>query len=339
MKIAENFKNIILVLMSPIIFFLIIEFGFKILHAFSDPEVSPSLIDGLPYENTSNGWFLRYAPSNGWIFYKNNSLGMRDVERKFKKPYGTKRIVCLGDSIMFGGEVQFKKNFSQQLEKMLNGCFSFNIEVLNCGITSYSLREYVIYLDKKGLKFDPDIVIVGLCLNDYASLRDNKDPNDQSDYHYNIDANKQHQFFRKTKRFFLHSYFIEYIKKSAELLSKKEKKSTKKNLNVENWFGTDKYFSELNRLCIRNKIKLFVVIFPNGNQLNSLVIDYEQPQAFICSVLSKLNISYIDLLKVYSLYQKQGKKVFSRFDSVHPLPLGHRIAAEEMSKKIVEEGF
>ncbi|MFH1406924.1 MAG: hypothetical protein ABIH01_02845, partial [Candidatus Omnitrophota bacterium] len=130
-RIKNISANFLLVIFSCALFFIIAEAGFKILHLLMDPETSPSAIAGLPYENTPNGWFIRYEPVNGWVKYEHNSLGMRDFERTFDKPNNVKRIVCLGDSVMYGGEVNFKDTFTQQREKRLNSPYGgTKVEVL-----------------------------------------------------------------------------------------------------------------------------------------------------------------------------------------------------------------
>ena len=332
-------KNIAVLLITIVFLFLIVEGGFKILHIFSDAEVSPTNIKGLPYENTPNGWFLRYQPSSGWVFYKNNSLGMRDVEREYDKSYGVKRVVCLGDSIMFGGEVSFDKMFSRQLEKLLNTEDVIDVEVLNCGTTSYSLREYVVYLKEKALKFDPDLIMIGLCLNDYVTTF----KEDITGNVTGVSVGKKFEtgwklFALKLKRVLFYSYFLEYLNNSCKALtpSKKEAYKQEQFKDVGKaivWERNKKYFSQMKDICDAHEIPLLVVIFPTAVQLGNYSAE-EQPQKVIVSILKSLEIDYVDLLPVYAVHQQQTGKVFSRFDPVHPMPLGHKIAADMVKKEI-----
>jgi hypothetical protein len=312
-----------------------------------DAELSPTEIEGLPYENTPNGWFIRYEPVNGWVRYKNNSLGMRDKERTFEKSTGIKRIVCLGDSVMYGGEVSFKEIFSQQLEKKLNSSRSFKAEVLNCAVSSYSLREYPIYLKHKGIKFKPELVIVGLCLNDYKSFRDIEKNNHkfQGPNMLKInDETKVGRYKRQIKRFLLHSYFIEYIQKFFVTLEKKVGDNAigdaiyNEMLQKDLWFKNRERIKDLKQICEQNNAKLLFVIFPLASQLNSLRYD-QRPQVHIKALLDSLNIPYVDIRKDFIRYAEADGILFSPHDSLHFLPPGHNIAAEVVYVKIKELNF
>ena len=339
------FKNIGLSILSLVFFFLIVEGGFKILHILSDPEVGESDIEGLPYENTPNGWFLRYSHSRGWIFYKNNSHGMRDVERVFKKPDGVKRVICLGDSIVFGGEVRFNKIFSRQLEGFLQEDLGAKVQVLNCGTTSYSLREYLIYLKKKAINFSPDMLIIGLCLNDHSTYFPEEDKGEMSSGIKN-DAkteNRYHVILGKAKRFLFHSYFIEYIEEAIKTLKDmgyvKEDEGYRISMATDVWVNTRKYFLEIRNICHEYDIPMLVIIFPASDQLRG---DYSmdmQPQKFIRDMLGPLDIEYIDMLPIYADAKVRGNKIYTRFDRLHPLSIGHELAAQAVRRKIINENL
>lgn len=87
-----------------------------------------------------------------------NSFGMRDKEYTLKKPKGVYRILLLGDSICEYGR------WSDQVEAMLNEHGKY--ELLNCATGGWGLTQYYLYLKEKGMRFDPDLVLVALCLND-----------------------------------------------------------------------------------------------------------------------------------------------------------------------------
>jgi lysophospholipase L1-like esterase len=88
-----------------------------------------------------------------------SSLGMRDREYAPRKPAGVFRIVLLGDSITEHG------SWSQVLEDKLNAGGG-RCEILNCGVSGWGIANYRAYLQYRGLTFEPDLVLVGFCLND-----------------------------------------------------------------------------------------------------------------------------------------------------------------------------
>lgn len=99
-----------------------------------------------------------------------NSHGQWDRERTLKKPEGTRRILLLGDSVVFGGDVyDYRDTISGQLERLLA---EQSVEVLNFGVVGYCTRSEVEILKEKGLKFQPDLVVLLWVWNDYLSSGD-----------------------------------------------------------------------------------------------------------------------------------------------------------------------
>ena len=94
------------------------------------------------------------------ITIKTNSLGLRDKEIQATKSEGIKRILFIGDSFTFGWGVQEDQSYPRLTEQILqkNG---LPVEVINAGRPSNSPAGYYLYLINEGLKFDPDIVVVG----------------------------------------------------------------------------------------------------------------------------------------------------------------------------------
>lgn len=95
----------------------------------------------------------------GWL--RTNSLGMYDRQRQKYKPPGTYRIICLGDSTTANSD------YVRMLEALLNRGEQ-RYEVWNCAVTKYNLIQYCRALKEKWIKFDPDMVIIGFCLNDFT---------------------------------------------------------------------------------------------------------------------------------------------------------------------------
>jgi lysophospholipase L1-like esterase len=99
---------------------------------------------------------------------RTNSHGQWDIERTFEKQSGTTRIIVLGDSVVLGGDVyDFHDNMTLQLEKRLSGQ---KVEVLNFGVTGYSTRAEIELLETKGLRYDPDLVLLLFVQNDYMNF-------------------------------------------------------------------------------------------------------------------------------------------------------------------------
>jgi hypothetical protein len=120
--------------------------------------------------------FDAYHPSRGWALKPNlrdadpygpaslnsNSAGMRGRDEYGEHPPdGVTRIVLLGDSFAFGEEVADHETFARRLEELLP-----RVEVLNLGIHGYGHDQMLISLREEGLRYHPDIVIVGFVQDD-----------------------------------------------------------------------------------------------------------------------------------------------------------------------------
>lgn len=106
-----------------------------------------------------------------------NSLGLRDIERSYQKPAGTFRVLLLGDSFTEGLQVPLEQTFPARLQVCLNERLSTPIEVINGGVSAYSLGEEYLFYTSEGVKYDPDLVLIAFYAgNDLADLdrNDNK---------------------------------------------------------------------------------------------------------------------------------------------------------------------
>jgi lysophospholipase L1-like esterase len=83
-----------------------------------------------------------------------------------EKPEGTFRILLLGDSVSVGqGVREYENTYPAVLETYLRER-GLEVELLNFAVTGYNTQQEVWTLNDKGLAFDPDLVLVGYCLND-----------------------------------------------------------------------------------------------------------------------------------------------------------------------------
>ena len=113
----------------------------------------------------TRGWTLkpglRDLPFRGRMV-NSNTKGVRGSrEIAYEKPPGVTRIVVLGDSFTFGEEVGDDETYAHSLETLLP-----NTEVLNLGIHGYGHDQMLLYLKEEGVKYHPDIVLLGFMPDD-----------------------------------------------------------------------------------------------------------------------------------------------------------------------------
>jgi Flp pilus assembly protein TadD len=125
-----------------------------------------------PYVRSSNprlGFELKPSfrgdPEREYPFHlRTNAHGLRDVERSVARAAGARRILLLGDSVVEGHGIRdLDRTMSRQLEQALGD----GTEVLNFGVSGYCTRAEVELLEKKGLPFAPDAVVLVFTENDF----------------------------------------------------------------------------------------------------------------------------------------------------------------------------
>lgn len=235
-----------------------------------------------------------------------NSLGMRDKEYKINKPPGVFRIIVLGDSItMFG-------KYTDYLEELLNKGSSVEREVWNCAIGGHNLKDYYYNLRYRSIKYDPDLLIIGLCLND----------GHLSPVMFRTTDGRMHCYrpFKLLKGefdnwFYCHSDLYRLI------LSNIETKFIKQN-PIDSESLARIYLSKIMNITKTHKIPLLLVIFPHLSPDSENTNEYKA----IKGVVNELGIEHIDLHEVFKP-QERHLYLDKAEDIIHPNDNAHRIAA------------
>jgi hypothetical protein len=191
------FKNLIMLLFSLAFIFLITEFALRFNAFLEDRKtlaVAMKKKSKIPYNRkVSLGHIIRLSGNDRIIyelqpglsvFFKGenvttNSEGFRDDDYSLEKQPHAVRIVGIGDSVMFGLGVPQGSDYLSILERKLNMQFAHKeFEIINMAVPGYNTVQEVETLKEKGLKYRPDIVILGFITNDYALpafIRDKED--------------------------------------------------------------------------------------------------------------------------------------------------------------------
>ncbi len=100
---------------------------------------------------------------------ENNSDGLRGPERTpgVAEDPGVYRVLCVGDSITFGFNVDQPDAYPQQLQALLERRHpTRRFEVVNAGVPGWSWLQGLSFLELRGLAMRPDVVIMGHGTND-----------------------------------------------------------------------------------------------------------------------------------------------------------------------------
>lgn len=98
-----------------------------------------------------------------------NERGQRGALVSLAKPPGTRRIVVLGDSFMWGYGVENADMLSARLAQLLPGS-----EVVNLAANGYSTVQELVRFELEGLAYDPDLTLLAFTWNDLGDNFDDK---------------------------------------------------------------------------------------------------------------------------------------------------------------------
>jgi lysophospholipase L1-like esterase len=106
-----------------------------------------------------------------------NRDGFRGPDRQIPKPGATYRILAVGDSVVqaIAGDVRYEQTWEQRLDTSLNAdattgspARSRRYEVINAGVPGFSSWQTLAHLRDRGLRYQPDLVVVLVGWNDMA---------------------------------------------------------------------------------------------------------------------------------------------------------------------------
>ncbi|HET6469058.1 MAG TPA: GDSL-type esterase/lipase family protein [Geminicoccaceae bacterium] len=108
-----------------------------------------------------------HTTSDGrWRFSINNQGFRDDHDYSLQKLPEVVRVLVLGDSITHGYEMNQEEIYPKIIERSLIRAGTAT-EVLNTGVSGYSTAEELLFLENEGVRYDPDVVVLGIFGNDF----------------------------------------------------------------------------------------------------------------------------------------------------------------------------
>lgn len=138
---------------------------------------------GITRPEQQHGGLWIYDRTKGWFHGRNaagssplggpdaasvrtNDLGLRGGPIPETKPPGTRRVVVVGDSYVFGVGLDEEHTLAARLQRMLSSDGS-PTEVVNLGVAGYATdQEYVLFQELVA-RLAPDAVVLVVCDNDF----------------------------------------------------------------------------------------------------------------------------------------------------------------------------
>jgi len=138
-------------------------------------ERTPPCSEGVPGLRVKQGYDRPrwdYFDAQGCILIEHNSLGFRDDEFPVHKPPGEFRAIALGDSFTWGCGVLLEHTWPQVVERHLREGGK-PAQVINGGFAAgFTPARFDRWMHDHGSLLQPDLVVVGLCLNDLGNGND-----------------------------------------------------------------------------------------------------------------------------------------------------------------------
>jgi lysophospholipase L1-like esterase len=283
-----------------------------------------------------------------------SSQGLRNEEIVTPKPAGNFRILAIGDSVTEGPGVELNQTFVKLVQQTLQADAprGRTIEVINAGTGDYGLQQEVVWLRTRGLKYEPDLVLVGLYLNDSRSFGTRPAP---VVFFNNLLVSKCafYHFYRNAVRAravdqaeaapdFRFRYIPAWrarawIKdaRAIEALIQAADQDWGLAWNRQELARLEAGLTEMMQMAQAHSFGLFVALFPTDVQVYAqaeIPQGLDWPQRNLLAFARRQDLPALDLLPL--LRDHQSEDLF--YDLAHLRPVGHQLAATALANALRE---
>lgn len=268
--------------------------------------------------------------------YKHNSEGFRDVEHTNTKPKGVYRILGLGDSFTYGQGAFVEETYLYRLEKMLNERKGKHpkVEIIKAGIPRYFPEAERILLEHYGLKYNPDLILIGFLPNDVIDTFlgiDSVKVSDKGGYLLPKEVGKTGEWL------YLHSHISRIILRKYISFKSRQFRFSEiykpDGFHEKDWQTVESEYKKMIEIATNAHAQIIFVHIPQG-------IDddfYFYPPLRLSKFSSENGVPFIDVLpalKEASLHER----LYWEKDG-HCNSAGYRIIAEVIYSKLIEENI
>jgi lysophospholipase L1-like esterase len=309
----------------------------------SSSEIIPR--PGGPYELLPHGFVphasIRYTYATNprgyfdqqdGITHVFNSEGWRDSEHNVEKPADVIRILGLGDSYTFGQGVKREQLFLTLLGPLLEKQIDKKqIETINTGQPGYNTVMQKQLLERRGLDYHPDVVLLSFVPNDVESDIYTDRPKVEffteytTSYAHDDWLSQYSELWTLGRRKFLQFTTADsYLQESIDSYLNEPQK----------WGRCRDALTEIRDLCRQNDCKLAIAIFPFFVNLNG-EYPFQPIHDHVRSFCEKADIPVLDLRDHFRNFD--GPELWVHPTDQHPNEQAHQIVAERISDFLVEK--
>lgn len=236
-----------------------------------------------------------------------NSDGHRDKEYPVNNT-DKHRIIFLGDSLTFGWGVKEEETFATLIEEDMNS--QSPTEVINFGTGNYNTEQEVNLFIEKGLKYNPDKVVLFYFINDAE-----------------VTPEKSGLWFLGYSQFisFYWSRINSLLNNIMPSKSFQEYYESLYDEDQQGWINARKAIIQLRDICESKGIEFQVVLLPELHDVNNEI--FANVYNNLALFLAENNIDYLNLAKLFENHPDQIE-LWVSYDDAHPNNIAHKKIAE-----------
>jgi len=278
--------------------------------------------------------------------YSYNSDGLRDDEVEVPAPSGELRILALGDSFTFGQGVASEDCFPVQLERELQeSCGSGGsggsgrIRVINAGKAAANTDWEFRYLESRGARYEPDLVLIQFYANDVEAREYAIDP---------AGGETQRTWMSPINRLFSRSYILFFLRdhfdRAVEAVRRRffsdvppdylwtlVERARRNDLGWRRCLESFERFAHWSRA---RRVPIVVSLWPHPGERHEGVAELH---ARLGEHLKRLGLPAVDLTGVIDRIDP-ARQIAHAFDH-HPGPEYHRAAARRIAAFLRDQGL
>jgi hypothetical protein len=131
--------------------------------------------------------FTVYDPVLGWklapdrtltfrgahfaVRVEHNAEGLRDEHYEYARTPGRRRVLVLGDSVVWCWGVEHDECFTERVERALG-----DTDVIDAGVPGWSTAQELLFYEREGRRYRPDVVVLVVSPNDADDNVDRRGP-------------------------------------------------------------------------------------------------------------------------------------------------------------------
>lgn len=298
----------------------------------------------------------RHALSERDVVIETSSLGLRAPELGPKGPDEV-RVLVVGDSITFGDFVDTAETFTARLEALTDGGKK-KVRFVNAGLPGVgTVEEYYLYQEVQE-KVDPDLVLVGMYLNDSQTAgsfyaRGLPEPWSRSRFLTWLAGNVQvlqKRFYQERKIGEIDLQWREGFRagrtlKSGAMWDEKDAFDFEiynahadfgLGWNPRSWTTIEAVLTPFAAAAASRKQRFAVVLFPVHIQVLGRYQD-GRPQEWARAMCERVGVPFLDLIPALRADRKVHSQERLFYDHCHYTPYGYEVVARATAAWLVKE--